>query len=190
MTGKAIDLTGKRFGKLHVLKRNGSEKKRKGSLWLCQCDCGLLTTTRSSFLRNGVTKSCGCFRNTRLIDPDTSLNTLLCHYKRDAKKRGHEFSLSRDKFKELTKQNCSYCGSEPSLIFKHRKNIEDSRGYLYNGIDRKINSIGYTNENSVPCCKICNIMKGAMDIKEWDEWLEKIATFWFLQRRRKYYKFK
>jgi hypothetical protein len=185
MTGKAIDLIGKRFGMLQVLKRNGSEKSRGNALWLCQCDCGLLTTTRSSFLRNGVTKSCGCFRNTRLIDPEAACNTVFCHYKKDAKKRGYEFNISKDKFKELTKQNCFYCGCKPSLLFKHKKNIENNRGYIYNGIDRKDNLLGYTIENCVTCCKTCNVMKGAMNLKEWDQWREKIAMPWYLSRRKK-----
>lgn len=185
MTRKAIDLTGQRFGMLQVLKRNGTEKCRGNALWICQCDCGMLTTTRSSFLRNGVTKSCGCFRNTRLIENDTSFNTLFYIYGKDAKKRGYEFQLSKETFSEFTKKNCSYCGCEPSLLYKHNKKIDDSRGYIYNGIDRKDNSKGYTLENCVTCCKTCNVMKGAMDLKEWEKWVERIAMQWFLSRQKK-----
>lgn len=185
MTRKAIDLTGQRFGFLKVLKRNGAEKCRGNALWICQCDCGRITTTRSSFLRKGVTKSCGCFHKTRLIEKDSALNTLFFIYGKDAKKRGYEFSLSKEKFVELTKQNCIYCGIEPSLLYKHRKNIEDDRGYIYNGIDRKINSLGYTIENSVPCCKTCNVMKGSMLFEEWEKWIEKISMHWCLNNQQK-----
>jgi 5-methylcytosine-specific restriction endonuclease McrA len=185
MTRKAIDLTGKRFGFLEVIKRNGSEPKRSGSLWLCKCDCGILTTTRSSFLRRGVTKSCGCYRDKHLIKFETALNTLFFIYGKDAKKRGYDFNLDLNEFEEITKSKCFYCGVDPSLIYKHRKNISDDRGYIYNGIDRKNNSKGYTIENSVPCCKTCNVMKGAMDLKEWDEWREKIAMQWLHSKRKK-----
>jgi hypothetical protein len=185
MTRKALDLTGKRFGQLIAIKRNGSEKKRGNALWLCQCDCGNLTTTRSSYLRKGVTKSCGCFRNTRLIDPEAAFNTLYFIYGKDAHIRGYEFSLSKEKFRYITKNNCTYCGSPPSLLYKHRKGIEDDRGYLYNGIDRRINSIGYTDTNSVACCKTCNILKGSMDLEEWEKWIEKIAMQWFQSKRKK-----
>ena len=36
---KAIDLVGKRFGRLVVLKRD-ENKKSKSVYWICQCDCG------------------------------------------------------------------------------------------------------------------------------------------------------
>ncbi len=185
MTRTAIDLTGKRFGMLKVIERNGSESSRGNSLWLCQCDCGGISTVRSSFLRKGVTKSCGCFRNKRLLKPESAFNTLLSIYKKDAIRRGYTFDLSREKFKEITSQNCIYCGQSPYLLFKHRKNIDDSRGYTYNGIDRKNNLIGYTDENSVSCCKTCNVMKGSMNLKDWDKWIEKIAMQWFRSRSKK-----
>lgn len=185
MTRNAIDLTGKRFGFLTVIKRNGSEKCRGNALWMCQCDCGIVTSTRSSFLRKGITKSCGCFRNTRMIDPGAALNTLFSNYKKDSKRRGYEFSLSLEEFKALTKKKCDYCGAEPYLLYKHKKTISDDRGYLYNGIDRKHNSVGYCSENCVPCCKTCNVMKGAMELEEWKEWTRKIAMQWFQDRRKK-----
>lgn len=59
---KAIDLTGKRFGKLIVLSEDlpyTSPKGYKVKKWLCQCDCG----NKISVLRTGLaakTKSCGC----------------------------------------------------------------------------------------------------------------------------------
>lgn len=54
---KIVDLTGKRFGRLTVIKRSGSDKS-KHSRWLCKCDCGNETTVTSNCFRN--TKSCGC----------------------------------------------------------------------------------------------------------------------------------
>lgn len=53
-----IDLSNQRFGRLVVVRRNGSFRKEAG--WLCQCDCGNQKTIRGHFLRHGVTKSCGC----------------------------------------------------------------------------------------------------------------------------------
>lgn len=54
-----VDLTGMRFGRLVTLERVG--KTAQGSIWLCQCDCGNQTKVRVSYLRNGHTKSCGCY---------------------------------------------------------------------------------------------------------------------------------
>lgn len=55
---KASDLTGQRFGRLVVLKRDLSYKK--AAYWICRCDCGNEATVQSCHLRSGATKSCGC----------------------------------------------------------------------------------------------------------------------------------
>ena len=57
--GSAIDLTGKRFGKLTVLKREGTTNDKQAK-WLCLCDCGKTSTPSSGNLRSGATKTCGC----------------------------------------------------------------------------------------------------------------------------------
>ena len=55
------DLTGQRFGSLTVVKRS-----EKGDLrhryWVCRCDCGQEKDVEESHLKNGHTKSCGCYR--------------------------------------------------------------------------------------------------------------------------------
>ena len=57
--GKLIDLTGQRFGRLVVVKREGSCKENKPT-WLCKCDCGKNVIIRAKSLQSGNTKSCGC----------------------------------------------------------------------------------------------------------------------------------
>lgn len=59
--GKLNDLTGRKFGKLTVIERNGSDKHKKAQ-WLCKCDCGDKITTTGVYLLNGDTKSCGCLQ--------------------------------------------------------------------------------------------------------------------------------
>lgn len=56
-----IDLTEQRFGRLVVIRRNG-KNKHNHVIWLCLCDCGTEINVISDRLRNGNTKSCGCFR--------------------------------------------------------------------------------------------------------------------------------
>lgn len=56
-----IDLTGKKFDKLLVLKRGPN--KGRYTAWECQCDCGNIILVRGADLKNGHTKSCGCFKN-------------------------------------------------------------------------------------------------------------------------------
>lgn len=53
------DITGQRFGKLVAIKPI-EEKKRSTLQWLCRCDCGRECIVDGSFLRRGLTQSCGC----------------------------------------------------------------------------------------------------------------------------------
>lgn len=59
--GKLIDLTGRKFGRLTVIKEDGRSKYGQVK-WLCKCDCGTLCTVLGCKLRIGETQSCGCYR--------------------------------------------------------------------------------------------------------------------------------
>ena len=62
MGRKKIDLSaGQHFGRLIVICEDESAKNGEAK-WKCQCDCGNITSVLGSNLRNGNTKSCGCFR--------------------------------------------------------------------------------------------------------------------------------
>lgn len=69
--GTFIDITGKKFGKLTVLKRSD---KTFGAhiLWDCVCECGGLKTTRAGDLKNGKTLSCGCNKTLILLERNTT----------------------------------------------------------------------------------------------------------------------
>lgn len=61
----AKDLTGKRRGKLVVVRRaeRPPESKYGGTHWLCRCDCGAEVIRAHGRLRgNRALKSCGCFK--------------------------------------------------------------------------------------------------------------------------------
>lgn len=57
---KLIDLTGKKFGRLLVI-RQTIDQKDMNKKWLCLCECGNITLVKTSHLRDGSTKSCGCY---------------------------------------------------------------------------------------------------------------------------------
>lgn len=59
--GKFKDITGQKFGRLTALYRLYNYHKRDCVYWLCVCDCGNLIEVKGCNLRNGATKSCGCF---------------------------------------------------------------------------------------------------------------------------------
>lgn len=56
-----VDLTGKRFGRLVVICREGNMGKHPA--WRCVCDCGSETLVRGDHLREGATQSCRCLEN-------------------------------------------------------------------------------------------------------------------------------
>lgn len=56
---KFVDLTGRRFGRLTVIKRKKTDDTNR-TYWICQCDCGNTKTVEAYALKIGRTKSCGC----------------------------------------------------------------------------------------------------------------------------------
>lgn len=95
--GKIIDLTGKRFGKLTVIKKHNQDKWG-GWNWLCMCDCGNETVVSGGHLRGLKTKSCGCSR-------------------KETKNFTHKMTGSRlYKVWHAMKSRCYY---EKSEMFKH-----------------------------------------------------------------------
>ena len=60
MAGKAMDLTGQRFGRLLVVQRDYSRERVH---WICHCDCGKTKSVSAACLRSGSTRSCGCLHD-------------------------------------------------------------------------------------------------------------------------------
>lgn len=54
-------MVGQKFDKLLVKERQGTASNGC-ILWLCQCDCGNMVSVRSTDLRSGRKKSCGCIQ--------------------------------------------------------------------------------------------------------------------------------
>lgn len=159
--GKRLNIAGKRFGKLFVIELCGSINGR--SFWSCVCDCGNYKKVRGSDLVNQKSQSCGCLKN-ELDKPDRNrqlLETLYSKMKRNAIRRGLEFSLKIGLFENLISQNCFYCDSTPKTIWRDEvnKKIISGSELRYNGLDRVDSDRGYTIDNVVPCCIICNRMK-------------------------------
>ncbi|WP_412989739.1 AP2 domain-containing protein [Pediococcus siamensis] len=57
-----VPMVGKKFGRLLVLQRAGSNPANGNAKWLCQCDCGNRVTVDGYALRSGQTRSCGCLK--------------------------------------------------------------------------------------------------------------------------------
>ena len=59
---RLVDLTGKKFGRLLVLKRHCENTRGNKPKWVCQCDCGTVVIVDGSSLSTGNTRSCGCLK--------------------------------------------------------------------------------------------------------------------------------
>lgn len=166
------DFIDKRFGKLKILKKIGVGKDRS-LLWEALCDCGNLIQITSKSLLSGNTKSCGCLR--KLEKGEANLKKLYRGYEKEAKRKNIQFDLPIKDFKEITSKNCFYCGISPEQIADRKFS---NGAYLFNGIDRIDNSIGYITNNITPCCFVCNRAKSTMSQDKFIEHLRKISKKW------------
>lgn len=63
--GSFKDMTGMRFGRWTVLCRTPRPEYHAGKdvWWKCRCDCGNESILNGKNLRDGDTRSCGCYRS-------------------------------------------------------------------------------------------------------------------------------
>lgn len=161
-----------KFGKLVYIKGSKIEvlvkdlPKRSAVKVLCKCDmCGKeisikyygLFIRKNNYDKYKRTMCSNCsISNVSLKHGDEHYSIV----KAGAKYRGIDFKLSVEEFKSIVTQKCHYCNEIYSGKYKGR-----------NGIDRVDSSKGYVLGNCVPCCKICNTMKGT---QEYNQFLNKI----------------
>lgn len=62
---KRIDLTGKQFGELKVIRLSEKRGQNNTLLWECLCSCGNTIYVHGYSLLHGHYKSCGCKRDTK-----------------------------------------------------------------------------------------------------------------------------
>lgn len=65
------DITGKRFGRLTVLRFDHIDEHHQ-TRWLCQCDCGNQVIVNAGRLNSGNTSSCGCYKIDRTRETKTT----------------------------------------------------------------------------------------------------------------------
>lgn len=149
---------GQRFGSLVVeeIQSRGAGRAR----WItCLCDCGNRHSSDAGRLKRGVTWRCPACANPKIYSDEEYRRRQNFHnYRNGAARRGYQWNLALENFLTITDQSCVYCGLTPAK-----------------GIDRKDNSQGYLPENSVPCCKQCNLAKRDMTEREFFAWLQRLA---------------
>lgn len=162
-----VDMIGLKFGYLTVIERapRPIHVNTGGAYWFCRCVCKKRHVVKGCSLRSGLVKSCGCTKNWGI---DAAFNKCWNVYRSNAKKRNLIFELTRQRFFQLTQTNCVYCGTKPATKTK----ATCGSIYLYNGIDRSNNKLGYTAENCVSCCHRCNYAKNQMSREEFLNWIK------------------
>lgn len=123
---------------------------------------------------------------------DVVWRQLYVAYKGRARRNNREFSLTQKDFVDLCSKNCYYDNTEPKETYQiyNKKRYEATyQGYTFdeekssryvlktNGIDRIDSSKGYTLDNCVPCCKVCNEMKMARTEEEFLAQITKIYKY-------------
>ena len=173
-TEKQQEIVGKTIGTFKVLSYQG---RGKNDAFLYNTKC--IVCNKEAIKRKDCIKQetiCrGCSGNNVKPTIKAPRNVLLGVYKTNAKNRGYEFSITEAEFDVLINSNCHYCGIEPSVHKSEIKYNKTDIEFLRNGIDRKDSMIGYTKENTVACCAMCNRMKMAFHI---DPWLKQIARIY------------
>lgn len=171
-----INLEGKRFGKLLVVKDTGKRKTRR-PIWLCKCDCGKECNVLGKYLLIGDTKSCGCYSkgnaHNRTGYRQVS-GSVYYHIKSNAKRRGIPFEITPEQIDELfEKQNglCAISGVPIVLVPNYRDQSKDNTASL----DRIDNFKGYTYDNVQWVHKIINVMRNKLTIKEFTTWCKQVT---------------
>lgn len=114
----AIDLTGKKFGKLLVLKRLPSKPEliHQDSWWLCKCDCGNIKEVSHNSLVAGQVKSCGCLFANRRQQGELSLEEF-------TKKRLYQiWSGIKTRCYNKNHKDYKYCGARGITVCDEWKN--------------------------------------------------------------------
>lgn len=167
---KSQDLTGKTFGKWTVLRSTRKANIRR-VLWSCVCECGLVRTRHRYDLTSGKSTQCRACSAKDQRTGTRAFRQVLSDYKCGAKRRGLIWTLSDEEFNTLSQNKCHYCGTGPSNTL-----TEPYDTFTYNGVDRKDNSLGYTLENSLPCCFECNMCKGTMEYDAFLAWINRVSN--------------
>lgn len=165
------------IGKLTIIKKDEEKSEtKKTPYYFVKCSCGspIKSVSKKSLLdkrRSNV--SCGCLvkeKNGYIKDRSIAIKKLL--YKRmkarhvNVLKNNPETLISFDNFCKKIEKTCYYCGKLKSS-FKKDRNSEFI--LYYNGLDRIDSLKGYTDENTVPACKRCNIAKNDRNVNDFIE---------------------
>lgn len=155
-------------------KNDPIKSRRRWRLFRFKCDCG------KEVVAHWKPKSCGCLqteaaahwgRARRKQSGESNFGRIYIRYVNNATASDREFRLTRDEFKALTQADCFYCAAKPAMVENH---ITRFGAYTYNSVDRVDSQKGYTTDNTVPACKMCQIAKHNYGAQEFYDWVKRL----------------
>jgi hypothetical protein len=173
-------MTDKKQGdRVHQSVYTGVRDFGEGKVYHFMCDCGNeFTIKHTSKLKNGGKfrcRDCYVLRDSESYSPEWGYRLALKRIKNDAARAGREFAITLDEFMIISQKNCYYCKLPPSNKLTYVSNAGNfTREFIYSGMDRVDNEIGYIPTNVVPCCIICNRAKNNMSFGEFIAWIDRL----------------
>lgn len=140
--GKLVDLTGKRFTKLLVIKRVANDKSGNPH-WLCKCDCGNYKVIQGGNLRSGHTKSCGCLQKERV---QTHGMSTIPEYQVYYAMISRCYNSNNQAYKYYGGRGITVCDRWLSSFISFLNDMGKKPGLLYT-IERINNDGNYTSDN-------------------------------------------
>lgn len=142
---KALDLTGKKFGKLTIIKYEGKNKEGR-PLCLCECDCGNYKIIIEKNIKNGNTKSCGCLGKENAIKHGHSETRTYVTWTNMNKRCNNQ---NHKKYKYYGGRGIKVCGRWSNKNPKGFENFLEDMGERPKNktLDRINNNDGYFKEN-------------------------------------------
>jgi len=145
---KALELTGVRFGRLVCIERDLESKR--GTRWICQCDCKNTKSVSTGSLTSGKIRSCGCLRsecttsrlkkfNEFVVDKDNNIVIIKCNHNKDLIIDFDDYELVKDYY-WWTNKNYGM------TTHKDTKNMLQLHRLIMNVTDKKV-SIDHINRN-------------------------------------------
>jgi hypothetical protein len=168
-----IDLTGQKFGELTVISYSGDGK------WNCKCSCGNITQVKTTNLKYGKSKSCGCKRKNifRDLTGQRFGQLVAIEYIKSSKRSkwlcvcdcGKETNVITD---NLTRGHTTSCGCiRPKALLKAVTKHEMCHTKVYHAWNAMRSRCINENNSKYP-------IYGGRGIKVCDRWVDSFENFY------------